>query len=158
MPVGKVWHYPYFVRLFHTSTPLRSVELSKELQGVSACGESATISLLCHTIPHFHTSEKCGTKDEKESRDLVASTGHLCHFNYSQSSQSRYFIKQAIRQWSVVKNVWRQVPASDQEALSYRILKKRELSVERKDRTTKTVRWSAWIVRRKLDTWKHLNE
>ena len=41
-------------------------------------GESATISLLCQTFPHFHTSEKCGTKDEKESRDLVASTGHLC--------------------------------------------------------------------------------
>ena len=58
-------HYPYFVGLFHTSTPLRSVELSKELQGVSACGKSATISLLCQTFPHFHTSEKCGTKDEK---------------------------------------------------------------------------------------------
>ena len=26
----KVRQYPYFVRLFHTSTPLRSVELSKE--------------------------------------------------------------------------------------------------------------------------------
>ena len=35
--------YPYFVRLFHTSTPLRSVEL----------------------------------RMTKESRDLVASTGHL---------------------------------------------------------------------------------
>ena len=36
--------YPYFVRLFHTSTPLGSVEL----------------------------------RMKKESRDLVASTGHLC--------------------------------------------------------------------------------
>ena len=27
---GKVRQYPYFVRLFHSSTPLRSVELSKE--------------------------------------------------------------------------------------------------------------------------------
>ena len=27
MPVGKVRQYPYFVRPFHTSTPLRSVEL-----------------------------------------------------------------------------------------------------------------------------------
>ena len=43
MPVGKVRQYPYFVRLFHTSTPLRSVEL----------------------------------RMKKESRDLVASTGHL---------------------------------------------------------------------------------
>ena len=42
--MGKVWHYPEFVRLFHTSTPLRSVEL----------------------------------RMKKESRDLVASTGHLC--------------------------------------------------------------------------------
>lgn len=67
-------------------------------------------------------------------------------FNYSQFSQSRYFIKQTIRQWSVVKNVWRQVPASDQKALSYRILKKRELSMKRKDRQTKTVRgaWGSW--------------
>ena len=57
--------YPYFVGLFHTSRPLRSVELSKELQGISACEKSATISLLCQTFPHFHTFEKCGTKDEK---------------------------------------------------------------------------------------------
>ena len=41
-------------------------------------GESVTLSLLCRIFPHFHTSEKCGTKDEKKRRDLVASTGHLC--------------------------------------------------------------------------------
>ena len=41
--MGKVRQYPYFVGLFHTSTPLRSVEL----------------------------------RMKKESRDLVASTGHL---------------------------------------------------------------------------------
>ena len=40
---GKVRQYPYFLRLFHTSTPLRSVEL----------------------------------RMKKESMDLVASTGHL---------------------------------------------------------------------------------
>ena len=29
-------------------------------------------------LSHFHTSEKCRTKDEKkESRDIVASAGHL---------------------------------------------------------------------------------
>ena len=48
MPVGKVRQYPYFVRLFHTSIPLRSVEL----------------------------------RMKKESRDLVASTGHLCAERY----------------------------------------------------------------------------
>ena len=32
----KVWQYPDFVRLFHTSTPLRSVELCKEWRGVRA--------------------------------------------------------------------------------------------------------------------------
>ena len=43
MTGGKVRQYPDFVRLFHTSRPLRSVEL----------------------------------RMKKESRDLVASTGHL---------------------------------------------------------------------------------
>ena len=46
---GKVRQYPDFVRLFHTSRPLRSVEL----------------------------------RMKKESRDLVASTGHLCNFDDS---------------------------------------------------------------------------
>ena len=36
MSRGKVWQYPDFVRLFHTSTPLRSVELCKEWRGVRA--------------------------------------------------------------------------------------------------------------------------
>ena len=27
-----------------------------------------TLSLLCQTFPHFHTSEKCGTKDEKKKK------------------------------------------------------------------------------------------
>ena len=63
MSGGNVRQYPYFVRLFHISTPLRSVELREEWQGVHDCEKSATISgLLCQTIPHFHTSEKGGTK------------------------------------------------------------------------------------------------
>ena len=37
----------------HTSTPLRRVKLSKEWQRVLNRGKSETISLLCHTIPHF---------------------------------------------------------------------------------------------------------
>ena len=63
MTRGKVWHCPNLVRLFHTSTPLRSVELGmrKERRAIS----------------HFHTSDKCRTKDEKESSDLVAIAGHL---------------------------------------------------------------------------------
>ena len=62
MTGGNARQYPYFVRLFHISTPLRSVELSEEWQGVYDWGKGGTISLLCQTIPHFHTSEKCGTK------------------------------------------------------------------------------------------------
>ena len=61
----KFRQYPYFVGLFHTSRPLRSEELSKEWQKVHDWGKSATTSLLCRTFSHFHTSEKCGTKDEK---------------------------------------------------------------------------------------------
>ena len=42
---GEVRQYPNFVRLLHTSTPLRSVELSKEWQEVHDWGGgSATIS------------------------------------------------------------------------------------------------------------------
>ena len=120
--VGKVWHYPDFVRLFHTiCAPLRSVELSKEWHGVRDWRKSVTycpdfvglfhtsttsrsverskerqgvrdwekvwltISSVCQTIhtsiacrsvefgmrkeirdlPHFHTYEKCRTKDNK---------------------------------------------------------------------------------------------
>ena len=45
-----------------TSTPLRSVELSKEWQRFRDQGKSVTLSLLCQTFPHFHTSKKCETK------------------------------------------------------------------------------------------------
>ena len=88
MTGGKVRQYPYFVRLFHPSTPLRSVELSKEWLRFRDQGKRVTLSWLYQTIPHFYTSEKFGTWDEKvsrvishfhtkESRDLVASAGHL---------------------------------------------------------------------------------
>ena len=39
MTAGKVRQYPYFVGLFHTFTPLRSVELSKEWQRVHDGGK-----------------------------------------------------------------------------------------------------------------------
>ena len=52
-----MWHYPDFVRVFHTSSPLRSVELSKERQRLLGWGKSAKkcdiiLTLLCQTIPH----------------------------------------------------------------------------------------------------------
>ena len=50
------------VGLFHSSTPLRSVKLGKERQRFRDQGKRVTLSLLCQTFPHFHTSEKCGTK------------------------------------------------------------------------------------------------
>ena len=79
------------------STLLRSVELSKEWQKVRDYGKSVTLSWLCQTIPHFYNFEKSGTwnakgiglfqtstlqkrvelRMKKESRDLVASAGHL---------------------------------------------------------------------------------
>ena len=42
MTGGKVWHYPYFVGLFHTSTPLRSVELSKKWRNSGFHGQGWT--------------------------------------------------------------------------------------------------------------------
>ena len=53
--VGKVWHYPDFVRLFHTiCAPLRSVELSKEWHGVRDWRKSVTY---CPDFVRlFHTS------------------------------------------------------------------------------------------------------
>ena len=52
----KVRHYPDFVRLFHTSTHLRSVELRSVELGMRK--ESRVVS-------HFHTSENYRTKGEK---------------------------------------------------------------------------------------------
>ena len=53
-------HYTDFVKLFHTSTPLKSVELSKERQRLLGRGKSAKtcdiiLTLLCQTIPHSFT-------------------------------------------------------------------------------------------------------
>ena len=45
-----------------SSTLLRGVEVEKKDKAFMTGGKCATISLLCRTIPHFHTSEKCGTK------------------------------------------------------------------------------------------------
>ena len=56
--------YDSIITFSDYSILLRSVELSKEWQAVHDWGESATTSVLCQTIPHFHTSEKCRTKWE----------------------------------------------------------------------------------------------
>ena len=50
-------HYPDFVRIFHTSSSVRSVELNKERQRLLGWGKSAKkcdiiLTLLCQTIPH----------------------------------------------------------------------------------------------------------
>ena len=42
MTEGKVWQYPDFVRLFNTSTPLRSVELSKKWRKSGFHGQGLT--------------------------------------------------------------------------------------------------------------------
>ena len=69
MTGGKVRQYPHFVRLFHTSTPLWSVELSKEWQGVHDLGGGGEVRqypyFVWQTIPHFHTSEKCVQRSKK---------------------------------------------------------------------------------------------
>ena len=77
MTGGKVWQYPYVVRLFHTSTPLRSVELSKEWQRVHDWGK---VRQYPYFVRLFHTSTPLRSVElrmKKESRDLVASPGHL---------------------------------------------------------------------------------
>ena len=72
----KVWRYPYFSRLFHTSTALRSVDLSKEWQGVR---EWIKVWQYPQFVGLFHTSTPLRSVEQrmkKESRDLVASAGH----------------------------------------------------------------------------------
>ena len=77
MTGGKVRQYPYFVGLLHTSRPLRSVELSKEWQRVHDWGK---VRQYPDFVRLFHTSRPLRSVElrmKKESRDLVASTGHL---------------------------------------------------------------------------------
>ena len=63
MTGGKVRHYPYFVGLFHISTPLRSVELSKECLDYPAIREMF-ISEGCQTYvtSHFPAQTLCKLK------------------------------------------------------------------------------------------------
>ena len=59
----KVRHYPDFVRLFHTSTRLRSMELGMRKES---------------GLFHISTPQRSvELRMKKESRDLVASAGHL---------------------------------------------------------------------------------
>ena len=98
----EVWHYPDFVRDFHTSTPLRSetkLRKSEESWLGKKCDIILTLSdfsTLLHIwevwswevwnlgwerkVGLFHTSTPLRSIElrlKKESRDLVASAGHL---------------------------------------------------------------------------------
>ena len=68
--VGKVWHYPDFVRLFHTiCAPLRSVELSKEWHGVRDWRKSVTY---CPDfVGLFHTSTTLRSVERRKERQGV---------------------------------------------------------------------------------------
>ena len=63
MTGGKVRQYPYFVGLFHISTPLRSVELSKECLDYPVTRE-LFISEGCQTYvtSHFPAQTLCKLK------------------------------------------------------------------------------------------------
>ena len=118
---GNVWHYPYFVRLFHTSTPLRSVELSKEWQVVLRPGEKCDYSTLLHIwevwnlgwerkVGLFHTSTRQTSVElrmKNESRDLVASAGHLWKRTLRSSSDEWCGVGLARALFPPFRCVWR---------------------------------------------------
>ena len=54
MSGGNVRQYPYFVRLFHISTPLRSVELREEWQGFMTVRKARRYP--AYFVRLFHTS------------------------------------------------------------------------------------------------------
>ena len=95
-----LWQYPDFVRFFHSSTPLGSLELYIEWQRVrfvttgkvwhypefvglfhtSTPFTSVELELWERKVGFFHTStprRSVELRMEKESRDLVASAGRL---------------------------------------------------------------------------------
>ena len=70
--MGKVWHYPQFVRRFHTSTPLRSVELSKEWQGVLNRGK---VRQYPDFVRLFHTSTPLRSVELSKERQRFRDQG-----------------------------------------------------------------------------------
>ena len=52
MPVGKVRQYPYFLRLFHTSTPLRSVELSMKKESMDLVASTGHLWIILQVPPN----------------------------------------------------------------------------------------------------------
>ena len=82
MTGGKVRQYPHFVRLFHTSTPLRSVELSKEWQGVhdlgGGGGEGDNILTLSAKLFPTSTPLRSVSNEvrSEETLDFMASARH----------------------------------------------------------------------------------
>ena len=73
--------YPYFVRLFHTSTPLRSVELSKKKnKGFMTGGGGKCDNILTLSDRLFHTFTPLRSVSNEvrseETLDFMASAGH----------------------------------------------------------------------------------
>ena len=68
MTGGKVRQYPYFVGLFHTFTPLRSVELSKKWRNSGFHGQGWTWLL------------KGGKKKTMENYKIVTTKSGCGHF------------------------------------------------------------------------------
>ena len=79
MPVGKVWQYPYFVRLFHSSTPLGSVELSKEWQRVHDWGK---VRQYPYFVRLFHTSTPLRSVELSKEWQRVHDWGKVRQYPY----------------------------------------------------------------------------
>ena len=89
---GKVWHYPDVVGLFHTSTPFTTVELE----------------IWERKVGFFHTStprRSVELRMEKESRDLVASAGHLWAPDEALGDRRLSTWKQINAQWLMLYSV-----------------------------------------------------
>ena len=72
MTGGKVRQYPYFVGLFHTSTPLGNVELSKEWQRVDDWGK---VRQYPYFVGLFHTSTPLGNVELSKEWQRVQDWG-----------------------------------------------------------------------------------
>ena len=79
MTGGKVRQYPYFVRLFHTSTPLGSVELSKEWQRVHDCGK---VRQYPYFVGLFHTSTPLRSVELSKEWQRVHDWGKVRQYPY----------------------------------------------------------------------------
>ena len=77
----KVWQYPDFVRLFHTSTPLKRVELCKEWRGVRATRRKVGdynhfVRLLTTALAPPHLWEVWNWARREKTLDFMVRAGH----------------------------------------------------------------------------------